>query len=127
MAGLDQVDPANSCDCPSVARCEAGLRLTPARPLQFSDHGLARPSQETVTDRRLRSASAVNGSAPAPGVAEVTARRKIGTAKPALENVLQFAPNFAAYLLPPDVVCFYSEDRKFFLHGELYCALVSAI
>jgi thiazole/oxazole-forming peptide maturase SagD family component len=30
-------------------------------------------------------------------------------------------------VLPPDVVCLYSEDRKFFLHGELYCALASAI
>src|SRR6266849_2584910 len=40
---------------------------------------------------------------------------------------LQFAPNFTAYVLPPDVVCLYSEDRKFFLHGELYCALASAI
>ena len=25
------------------------------------------------------------------------------------------------------LVCLYSEDRKFFLHGELYCALASAI
>ena len=41
--------------------------------------------------------------------------------------VLQFAPNFTVYLLPPDVVCLYSEDRKFFLHGNLYCALVTAI
>jgi len=40
---------------------------------------------------------------------------------------LQFAPNFTAYVLPPDVVCLYSEDRKFFLHGELYCALAAAI
>ena len=39
------------------------------------------------------------------------------------KDVLQFAPNFTAYVLPPDVVCLYSEDRKFFLHGELYCAL----
>jgi ribosomal protein S12 methylthiotransferase accessory factor len=30
-------------------------------------------------------------------------------------------------VLPPDVVCLYSEHRKFFLHGELYCALASAI
>ena len=30
-------------------------------------------------------------------------------------------------MLPPEVVCLYSEDRKFFLHGELYCALASAI
>jgi oxazoline/thiazoline synthase len=43
------------------------------------------------------------------------------------KNVLQFAPNFTVYALPPDVVCLYSEDRKFFLHGELYCALASAI
>src|ERR1700739_3580901 len=39
----------------------------------------------------------------------------------------RFAPNFTVYVLPPDVVCLYSEDRKFFLHGELYCALASAI
>ena len=28
---------------------------------------------------------------------------------------------------PPDVVCLYSEDRKFFLYGELYCAVTSAM
>jgi oxazoline/thiazoline synthase len=44
-----------------------------------------------------------------------------GTAVP------QFAPNFSVYVLPPDVVCLYSEDRKFLLHGELYCALANAI
>ncbi len=43
------------------------------------------------------------------------------------KDVLRFAPNFSVYVLPPDVVCLYSEDRKFFLHGELYCALASAI
>src|SRR6202162_4635099 len=43
------------------------------------------------------------------------------------KTVAQFAPNFTVYVLPPDVVCLYSEDRKFFLHGELYCALASAI
>jgi bacteriocin biosynthesis cyclodehydratase domain-containing protein len=42
-------------------------------------------------------------------------------------NAPRFAPNFTVYVLPPDVVCLYSEDRKFFLHGELYCALASAI
>jgi oxazoline/thiazoline synthase len=41
--------------------------------------------------------------------------------------VPRFAPNFTVYVLPPDVVCLYSEDRKFFLYGELYCALASAI
>ncbi|MGH6813137.1 MAG: TOMM precursor leader peptide-binding protein [Methylocella sp.] len=43
------------------------------------------------------------------------------------KDVPQFAPNFTVYALPPDVVCLYSEDRKFLLHGELYCALASAI
>src|SRR6516165_12424593 len=42
-------------------------------------------------------------------------------------GVPQFAPNFTVYVQAPDVVCLYSEDRKFFLHGELYCALASAI
>src|SRR5215475_5930843 len=43
------------------------------------------------------------------------------------KNALRFAPNFTAYVLPPDAVCLYSEDRKFFLHGELYCALAALI
>ena len=43
------------------------------------------------------------------------------------KDVPQFAPNFTVYVLPPDAVCLYSEDRKFFLHGELYCALATAI
>ena len=43
------------------------------------------------------------------------------------KDIPQFAPNFTIYVLPPDVVCLYSEDRKFFLHGALYCALASAI
>jgi ribosomal protein S12 methylthiotransferase accessory factor len=41
--------------------------------------------------------------------------------------MLQFAPNFTAYVLPENVVCLYSEDRKFFLHGELYVAIAQAI
>src|ERR1700730_18559798 len=43
------------------------------------------------------------------------------------KDVPRFAPNFSVYVLPGDVVCLYSEDRKFFLYGELYCALASAI
>ena len=43
------------------------------------------------------------------------------------DEVLRFAAHFSVYLVPPDVVCLYSEHRKFFLHGELYCALASAI
>jgi bacteriocin biosynthesis cyclodehydratase domain-containing protein len=43
------------------------------------------------------------------------------------KDILQFAPNFSVYILPSDAVCLYSEDRKFFLHGKLSCALASAI
>jgi oxazoline/thiazoline synthase len=43
------------------------------------------------------------------------------------KDIPRFAPNFTVYVLPREVVCLYSEDRKFFLHGELYCALASAI
>ena len=50
-----------------------------------------------------------------------------GIARDAGTDVLQLAPNFTVYVLPGDVVCLYSEDRKFFLHGELYCALACAI
>jgi len=53
--------------------------------------------------------------------------RKTGSTQQAGKDVPQFAPNFTVYVMPPDVVCLYSEDRKFFLHGELYCALASAI
>jgi oxazoline/thiazoline synthase len=56
-----------------------------------------------------------------------TPSKKTASKRPAGKDALQFAPNFTAYVLPPDVVCLYSEDRKFFLHGELYCTLVSAI
>jgi ribosomal protein S12 methylthiotransferase accessory factor len=45
----------------------------------------------------------------------------------ARKDIPQFAANFTVYVLPPNTVCLYSEDRKFFLHGELYCALASAI
>jgi bacteriocin biosynthesis cyclodehydratase domain-containing protein len=57
----------------------------------------------------------------------VTGDRDNGSSQFNSKDVPQFAPNFSVYLLPPDVVCLYSEDRKFFLHGELYCAVVTAI
>src|SRR6202789_4678524 len=59
--------------------------------------------------------------------AAAKARRKTGPARRAAKDIAQFAPNFTVYVLPPDQVCLYSEDRKFFLHGELYCALAAAI
>jgi bacteriocin biosynthesis cyclodehydratase domain-containing protein len=57
----------------------------------------------------------------------MTGRRKTPPSRQTSKDVLQFAPNFTAYVLPPDIVCLYSEDRKYFLHGELYCALATAI
>ena len=57
----------------------------------------------------------------------MTANRRIRSTRNAGKDVPHFAPNFTVYVLPPDVVCLYSEDRKFFLHGELYCALATAI
>jgi oxazoline/thiazoline synthase len=57
----------------------------------------------------------------------MTGDRATSAARRAGKDVAQFAPNFTVYVLPPDAVCLYSEDRKFFLHGELYCALASAI
>ena len=53
----------------------------------------------------------------------MTGDRGASFTRQASKDVPQFAPNFTVYVLPPDVVCLYSEDRKFFLHGELYCAL----
>src|ERR1700752_152894 len=57
----------------------------------------------------------------------MTANRKTRVAKQTGKDILRFARNFTAYVLPPGVVCLYSENRKFFLHGELYCAVATAI
>jgi bacteriocin biosynthesis cyclodehydratase domain-containing protein len=59
--------------------------------------------------------------------AKTTAKTSAKASARRAKDVLRFAPNFTAYVLPPDAVCLYSEDRKFFLHGELYCALAAAI
>jgi bacteriocin biosynthesis cyclodehydratase domain-containing protein len=40
---------------------------------------------------------------------------------------IRFSPNFSVYILPPDGVCLYSENRKIFLRGELYCAVASRL
>jgi len=56
-----------------------------------------------------------------------TGKRGNGSTQRDSKAVARFAPNFSVYVLPPDVVCLYSEDRKFFLHGALYCALAAAI
>jgi oxazoline/thiazoline synthase len=53
--------------------------------------------------------------------------RKTGPKRRTARDILQFAPNFTTYVLSPNIVCLYSEDRKFFLHGELYRAIATAI
>ncbi len=65
--------------------------------------------------------------AEAPRAKLTTAERSDGLAPFKPKDIPQFAPNFSVYVLSPDVVCLYSEDRKFFLHGELYCAVADAI
>src|SRR5579871_6584508 len=45
---------------------------------------------------------------------------------PNSKDIPQFSPNFSVFLLP-ESVCLYSENRKFFLHGALYCKLAAAI
>src|ERR1700735_1006252 len=40
---------------------------------------------------------------------------------------IRFSPHFSVYVLPPDGVCLYSENRKVFLRGELYCAVATRI
>src|SRR5215510_11966191 len=57
----------------------------------------------------------------------MTVNRRSRVASTSRKDILRFAPNFTAYVLPPGVVCLYSEDRKFFLHGALYCAVAAAI
>jgi oxazoline/thiazoline synthase len=57
----------------------------------------------------------------------ITGDRRDRIAQHDSKDVPRFAPNFTVYVLPSKVVCLYSEDRKFFLHGELYCTLASAI
>src|ERR1700754_4219237 len=54
------------------------------------------------------------------------AKRKTRTTRTA-KDVLQFAPNFTVYILPPESICLYSEHRKFFLHGTLYCAIAASV
>jgi ribosomal protein S12 methylthiotransferase accessory factor len=57
----------------------------------------------------------------------MTAKRKTRAPQKAAKEIVQFAPNFTAYVLPPTTLCLYSEHRKFFLHGELYCAIADAV
>src|SRR3954465_15264873 len=50
-----------------------------------------------------------------------------GAVRRAGREIPRFAPNFSVYVLPPNVVCLYSEHRKFFLEGDLYAALAPQV
>src|SRR5450755_5069944 len=128
MAGFDEVDPANSCvpgGPPNVwvARRahdgQADLRPNRERP--------ARAGPGSSGARRMRLETAIRSGKQHACNDLMTGHTKSPSKRTAGKEVLQFAPNFTAYVMPPDVVCLYSEDRKFFLHGELYCALAAAI
>jgi oxazoline/thiazoline synthase len=83
--------------------------------------GKSSGGRKTSAAKPSRSGKKAGGAHSAPLKRRSHSKRNAG------KEVPQFAPNFSVYVLPPDVVCLYSEDRKFFLHGELYCALASAI
>jgi ribosomal protein S12 methylthiotransferase accessory factor len=85
--------------------------------------GSKRPSK--VAKRASKAARHASKSAKR-GSGKSATRTKRKPAAPR-QDVPQFAPNFTVYVLPPDTVCLYSEDRKYFLHGEVYCAAASII
>jgi oxazoline/thiazoline synthase len=128
MAGFDKIDPANIF-LPLVAPARAF-----GSPRRDSRQGALRLSR--IAARLKQGVSVVRQIAlhSRTGVARksrvsktVTGKRKRTSPPRAGKDIAQFAPNFTVYVLPPDAVCLYSEDRKFFLHGELYCALAEAI
>src|SRR5229473_2396754 len=128
MAGFDEVDPANSCLLGGPPNVWLARRAHDGRAdLQPNPERPARAGPGSSGARRVRLARAIRSGKQHACNDRMTGHRKTPAKRQAGKEILQFAPNFTAYVLPPDVVCLYSEDRKFFLHGELYCALASAI
>ena len=82
----------------------------------------AKVGRKTPSDRKARTAPVKRG---AQRIAHIVPNKRKAAAP--RQDVPQFAPNFSVYVLPPETVCLYSEDRKFFLHGEIYCAIANAI
>src|SRR6267154_4157104 len=128
MAGFDEVDPANSCLVGGPPNVWVARRAHDGRAdLQPNRERPARAGPGSSGARWVRLATAIRSGKQHACNDLMTGHRKTPAKRQAGKEVLHFAPNFTAYVLPPDVVCLYSEDRKFFLHGELYCALASAI
>ena len=135
MAGFDQVRPGQRRFVCSTAHVDARVRrahggrvggqpyretLDPETPVRELDDGALATGEYALHWR-----SGVGGESARTDL--MTGDRGNSFTQHNSKDVPQFAPNFTVYVLPPDVVCLYSEDRKFFLHGELYCALASAI
>ena len=111
QGGNQVVNPSRRARCSNRARC--------ATPTRERNDGLWQPS--------IRLALAVRSCVECARTDLMTADHGTSLTRRNSKDVPQFAPNFSVYVLPPDLVCLYSEDRKFFLHGELYCALATAI
>src|SRR3982074_2859707 len=108
-------------------RAAVRQRMTAQWVSTLSRNASARAGRKNSSGRKIRPAKANRHGKQDARADGMTGDRATGSARQSSKDVPQFAPNFAVYVLPPDVVCLYSEDRKFFLHGELYCALASAI
>jgi ribosomal protein S12 methylthiotransferase accessory factor len=79
-----------------------------------------------TNDRKTRSSKSRSKKGSSKKSAKKTSAKKT-SARRSRKDALQFAPNFTVYTMLPDVVCLYSENRKFFLNGALSCAVVAAI
>src|SRR6266481_100726 len=129
MAGFDKVGPANPCISCSGARVRAwaGPHMTAGWVSNLIEKCQRAAGRGKSSGRRIRLTPASRSRRQGARADDMTGDRGTSFTRHASKDVAQFAPNFTVYVLPPDVVCLYSEDRKFFLHGELYCALASAI
>ena len=126
--GLDHFfDAISTCGCAiRHARPRQMVATIPRRRARCSDANAQARATE-LWQPPIRLALAVRNCGECVRTNVMTADHGTSFTRRNSKDVPQFAPNFTVYVLPPDVVCLYSEDRKFFLHGELYCALASAI
>jgi oxazoline/thiazoline synthase len=107
------------------ARVQAGRKKPAGQKPRLATKGLVAKGLAAKSPAAKKAAAKSRGATP--GKRGGGVKRRPGTVRQPAQDVPQFSPNFTVYVLPPDVVCLYSEDRKFFLHGEVYCALATAI
>src|SRR5262249_2230051 len=124
LAGLAR-DPANFF---SLHRSPAGGQLADDRRVCSNSIDHCRPTSLHESGGTSGCALAIRNDREQNSRADfMKGNRRSRAPRKTRKDILRFAPNFPAYLLPPEVVCLYSEDRKFFLHGALYCAVAAAI